>query len=36
MKPKDPIAPELRQPGNSAAMTTPHPDRFSPKKERRK
>ena len=36
MKPKDHIAPELRQPGNNAAMTTPHPDRFFAKKERKK
>jgi hypothetical protein len=36
MKINDRIVSELRQTGNSAAMTTPHPDRFSSKKERKK
>ena len=36
MKPNNQIAPELRQPGNSAAMTTPHPDRFSVAKRHKK
>lgn len=33
MKESVPEAKELRQPGNHAAMTTPHPGRFLRKKD---
>ncbi len=36
MKQKNYPQNELRQPGNHAAMTTPHEDRFSVKKEKKK